>query len=48
MYPVRQPTAHPIGENWRVRCFAALLRGAPGDPGQLAQLGEIMLQASTR
>jgi hypothetical protein len=28
-----------------VRCFAALLRAPPGDPDQLAQLGEIMLQA---
>ena len=44
MYPVRQPTAHPIGENWRVRAFAQLLRAPPGDPEQLPMLGELMLQ----
>jgi L-arabinokinase len=40
-YAVRQPTAHPIEENFRVRAFAELLACAPG-PGRGERLGELM------
>ena len=50
-YLVRQPTAHPVMENWRVRSFRQLLQlPAQHDGGedekseQLAMLGEIMYQ----
>ena len=47
-YLVRQPAAHPVWENWRVRTFRQLLQQADGaDPSeQLAMLGEIMYQVS--
>ncbi|BDA43718.1 probable galactokinase at C-terminar half [Coccomyxa sp. Obi] len=46
-YLVRQPTAHPVWENWRVRTFRQLLLQADGaDPTeQLGMLGEIMYQS---
>lgn len=50
-YLVRQPTAHPVHENWRVRSFRQLLRatadatgGSGDDSEQLAMLGELMYQ----
>ena len=42
-YAVRQPTAHPIYEHFRVQAFARLLTGAAPDNGSL--LGELMYQA---
>lgn len=54
-YLVRQPTAHPVMENWRVRTFRQLLRPLAADASisdddsaeQLAMLGEIMYQVGT-
>ncbi|PYS97658.1 MAG: GHMP kinase [Acidobacteria bacterium] len=43
-YAVRTPTRHPINENFRVRAFAELLRGAADEP-MLALLGELMYQS---
>ncbi len=40
-YSVRQPTAHPIHENARVRRFAALLEANP-DEQSLLEMGELM------
>ncbi len=40
-YAVRQPTAHPIHENARVRRFAALLETEPDEPA-LGEMGELM------
>jgi len=40
-YAVRQPTAHPIHENARVRRFATLLETDPGEPA-LGEMGELM------
>lgn len=54
-YLVRQPTAHPVMENWRVRTFRQLLRPPVADASisdddraeQLAMLGEVMYQVGT-
>jgi galactokinase len=43
-YAVRQPTAHPVYENARVRTFAELL-AAPSGEQQLQSLGELMSQS---
>ena len=43
-YLVRQPTAHPIHENWRVELFRQLLMLPTLGPDQLRLLGEIMYQ----
>ncbi|MBK8095842.1 MAG: GHMP kinase [Planctomycetes bacterium] len=40
-YAVRQPTAHPIEENARVRRFRELLTAAP-EPALLRELGDLM------
>ena len=40
-YTVRQPTAHPIHENARVRRFATLLEADPNEPA-LREMGELM------
>ena len=40
-YAVRQPTAHPIHENARVRRFATLLEKDPDESG-LLEMGELM------
>ncbi len=40
-YAVRQPTAHPIHENARVRRFATLLEADPNEPA-LREMGELM------
>ncbi len=45
IYPVRQPTAHPIYEHHRVRLFKALLEQAPLDQEKLQLLGELMYQS---
>ena len=42
-YAVRQPTAHPIYEHFRVQAFAHLLNGSAPENGPL--LGELMYQA---
>lgn len=42
-YAVRQPTAHPIHEHFRVRTFARLLAGEPLSNAEL--LGECMYQS---
>lgn len=51
---MRQPTAHPVMENWRVRTFRQLLQlpaqrdtGADDHSEQMAMLGEIMYQVKT-
>jgi L-arabinokinase len=43
IYAVRQPTAHPIHEHFRVRTFANLLRGDVVE--NAPQLGELMYQS---
>ena len=43
-YLIRQPTAHPIHENWRVELFRQLLSLPKLGPEQLKLLGEIMYQ----
>jgi L-arabinokinase len=43
-YAVRQPTAHPIYENFRVRAFAELLH-APPNERRRELLGELMYQS---
>jgi galactokinase len=43
-YAVRKPTAHPIFESFRVRCFAELL-APPLNPRRLELLGELMYQS---
>jgi galactokinase len=43
-YAVRVPTAHPIDEHFRVRCFAELLDGPPGER-RAELLGELMYQS---
>jgi L-arabinokinase len=43
-YAVRQPTAHPVHEHFRVRAFAELL-AAHGSPRRLELLGELMYQS---
>lgn len=43
IYAVRQPTAHPIYEHFRVNTFANLLKGDPIENGPL--LGECMYQS---
>jgi L-arabinokinase len=42
-YAIRQPTAHPIYEHFRVRTFANLLQGDVG--ANAVQLGELMYQS---
>jgi L-arabinokinase len=44
-YALRQPTAHPIYENHRVRLFQSLLQSRPLGDEQLALLGELMYQS---
>jgi galactokinase len=44
-YAVRQPTAHPIYENQRVRLFRALLQQRPLTTETLTLLGELMYQS---
>lgn len=41
-YAVRQPTAHAINENHRVRCFRQMLLGPLESPEQLLNLGDLM------
>lgn len=43
-YAVRQPTAHPVYEHFRVRTFAELLK-APASLGRDQRLGELMYQS---
>jgi L-arabinokinase len=43
-YPVRQPTAHPVHENFRVRAFAELLQVPPNEQ-RSELLGELMYQS---
>ena len=43
-YLIRQPTAHPIHENWRVELFRQLLSLPNLGLEQLKLLGEIMYQ----
>lgn len=43
-YAVRQPTAHAINENHRVRCFRQMLLGPLDTPEQLMNLGDLMYQ----
>ncbi|MDM8007701.1 MAG: galactokinase family protein [Phycisphaerae bacterium] len=43
-YAVRMPTAHPIHEHFRVRCFRELLRNAVSEE-RLTLLGELMYQS---
>ena len=43
-YAVRQPTAHAINENHRVRCFRQMLLGPLETPEQLMNLGDLMYQ----
>ena len=43
-YAIRQPAAHAVYENLRVRAFAELLT-TPADERQLSQLGELMFQS---
>jgi galactokinase len=43
-YAIRQPTAHPVYEHFRVRTFADLL-AASRDEKQLERLGELMYQS---
>ncbi|KAA6425950.1 MAG: Arabinose kinase isoform 1 [Trebouxia sp. A1-2] len=44
-YAVRQPTAHAINENHRVRCFRQMLLGPLESPEQLMNLGDLMYQS---
>lgn len=44
-YAVRQPTAHPIYEHYRVQLFRALLTTGAADEEQRRLLGELMFQA---
>jgi galactokinase len=43
-YTLRQPTAHPVYENFRVGRFAELLLERPGE-AQFEQLGELMYES---
>jgi L-arabinokinase len=43
-YAVRQPTAHPVHEHARVRRFAELLCGSPGE-AELREMGGLMYAA---
>jgi len=45
-YLIRQPTAHPIHENWRVELFRQLLTLPNLGPEQVKLLGEIMYQVA--
>ena len=47
IYLIRQPTGHPIHENWRVELFGQLLMLPSLGPEQLKLLGEIMYQVLT-
>jgi len=42
---VRQATAHPIHENFRVEAFRAILQGRPTATPALLNLGELMFQS---
>ena len=46
-YLIRQPTGHPIHENWRVELFRQLLMLPKLGAEQLKLLGEIMYQVPT-
>ena len=46
-YAVRQPTAHAINENHRVRCFRQMLLGPLDTPEQLMNLGDLMYQVTS-
>jgi L-arabinokinase len=46
-YLIRQPTAHPIHENWRVELFRQLLSLPKLGLEQLKLLGEIMYQVKS-
>ena len=46
-YLIRQPTAHPVHENWRVELFRQLLMLPSLGPEQLKLLGEIMYQVAS-
>jgi L-arabinokinase len=43
-YSIRQATAHPVFENYRVHEFRSLLMTSPGEE-QRVRLGELMLQS---
>jgi len=43
-YAIRAPTAHPVYDHFRVRTFAELLSGEPGER-RLELLGELMYQS---
>lgn len=45
-YAVRQPTAHAINENHRVRCFRQMLLGPLDTLEQLMNLGDLMYQVT--
>ena len=45
LYQVRQPTAHPIYEHYRVQLFRALLAAASPNEEQRRLLGELMYQS---
>lgn len=42
---MRQCTAHPICENFRVEAFRAILQGSPTEAAALLNLGELMFQS---
>ena len=44
-YAMRQPTAHPVYENFRVRSFAEFLVERPGET-QFERLGELMYESN--
>jgi hypothetical protein len=44
-YPVRQCTAHPVYENFRVDAFRTVLQGRPTETAALLNLGELMFQS---
>eukprot|EP00798_Chlamydomonas_sp_ICE-L_P008147 gene8147-1397_t len=44
-YAVRQSSAHPIHEHFRVNSFRTALMAPEGSPGQLRMLGELMFQS---
>ncbi|KAL3147999.1 hypothetical protein ABBQ38_014294 [Trebouxia sp. C0009 RCD-2024] len=45
VYAVRQPTAHAVNENHRVRCFRQMLLGPLDTPDHLTNLGDLMYQS---
>lgn len=48
VYAVRQPTAHAINENHRVRCFRQMLLGPLDTPDHLLNLGDLMYQVTSQ